>query len=179
VFVWVLLSSARTCILHHIIQAFIIHLLASSHHGTLHETLIRKNERCFFLRFKYASILMKKKGVLSPSAQEFFDVNEKKGVFAFGSRMLRCERKEGKVFFAFGSKNDNTGLIHSIGSNDRRKVILQGIHKSLQNITLFDIFLSDIMFLNYKKELKEHLSGLLTKLQDSLGCILQDYWDTL
>jgi hypothetical protein len=30
-------------------------------------------------------------------------MNEK-DVFSFGSKMLRCERKEGKVFFAFGSK---------------------------------------------------------------------------
>jgi hypothetical protein len=72
--------------------------------------------------------------------------------FAFGSRMLRCEQKEGKVFSAFDSKNGNTGFVHNKESNNKRKVMLQGIHKSLQNVTLFDNFLPDIMFFIYKKE---------------------------
>jgi hypothetical protein len=45
--------------------------------------------------------------------------------------MLRCERKEGKVFFTFGS-NGNTGFVHIKASDSRRKVILQGTHKCLQ-----------------------------------------------
>jgi hypothetical protein len=66
-----------------------------------------------------------------------FDVNEKKG---------RC--------FSPSDQKGNLGFIHSKESNDRRKVILQGIHKSLQNITFFDNFLSDIMFSITKRALR-------------------------
>jgi hypothetical protein len=52
------------------IQAFIRHLLASSHHDTLHETLTRKNERCFL-----------------PLTQVYFDTNEKEGRVFFRLRL--------------------------------------------------------------------------------------------
>jgi hypothetical protein len=61
-------------------------------------------------------------------------MNKKKGrmFLAFEQRMLRCERKEGKLFFAFGSKTGSIGFVHSKASNSGRKVILQGTHKCLQ-----------------------------------------------
>jgi hypothetical protein len=33
--------------------------------------------------------------------------------FVLNEKMLRCERKEGKVFFAFGSKIVSVGFVHS------------------------------------------------------------------
>jgi hypothetical protein len=82
--------------------------LASSHHGALHGKLMKKKGRCF-----------------SPSAQECFIVNKKKDVFAFGSKMLRCEQKEGKVFFAFCSKEIKWFRPHQ-SKRQHAKVKLQG-----------------------------------------------------
>jgi hypothetical protein len=47
--------------------------------------------------------------------------------FDFGPRVLRCERKEGKVFFGFG-------FVHSKADNNRikGKAALRSIHKYLQ-----------------------------------------------
>jgi hypothetical protein len=100
--------------------------------------------------------------------------------FAFGSRMLRCERKEGKVFFAFGSKDGNTGFIHSKASNSRRKEILQGTHKCLQRYYILrQCFATYNVFHLQKRalrasfrttakiarQLRKHSSGLLDKLR--------------
>jgi hypothetical protein len=43
--------------------------------------------------------------------------------------MLRCVRKEGKVFFAFGSKNISFVHIKAIHTDEKVKNILQGMDK--------------------------------------------------
>jgi hypothetical protein len=69
---------------------------------------------------------MKKKGkCFSPSTQECFIVNKNKDVFAFGSKMLHFEQKEGKVFFAFGSKEIKWFRPHQ-SKRQQAKVKLQG-----------------------------------------------------
>jgi hypothetical protein len=49
-------------------------------------------------------------------------------------KMLRCERKEGKVYFAFGSKITSVGFVHikAIHTEQKGKIILQYIHKIVQ-----------------------------------------------
>jgi hypothetical protein len=89
------------------------------------------------------------------------------------SKMLRRELKEGKVFFAFGSKNGNFGFAHSKTSNIRRKVILQGSYKCLQRYySLQQIFVGNNVLHLQKSALGSSL-GLLVKLQDNLGAFFR------
>jgi hypothetical protein len=50
--------------------------------------------------------------------------SEKEQIF-----MLRCVRKEGKVFFAFGSKRKISSTAKQVIHGQRGKDILQGTHK--------------------------------------------------
>jgi hypothetical protein len=52
------------------------------------------------------------------------EASEKEEIF-----MLRCVRKEGKVFFAFGSKRKFRPQQSRLYTNKRGKDILQGTHK--------------------------------------------------
>jgi hypothetical protein len=54
--------------------------------------------------------------------------------FDSGPKMLRCEQKEGKAFFAFGLKIWEHWFCPQQSKQQwkRSKVILQGIHKYLQ-----------------------------------------------
>jgi hypothetical protein len=61
--------------------------------------------------------------------------------FDFGPEVLRCEQKEGKVFFAFGSKKaESISFIHSKANNSgiKGKSALRGIHKYLQKTFTFN-----------------------------------------
>jgi hypothetical protein len=53
--------------------------------------------------------------------------------FGFGPKVLRCERKEGQVFFAFGSKSWEHWFRPQQSKQqwNKGKATLQGIHKYL------------------------------------------------
>jgi hypothetical protein len=66
------------------------------------------------------------------------------------------------VFFAFGSKNDNTSFVHRKTSNNRRKVILQGIHRCLQRYYILRHLFAEYNVFHLQKK--------------SSKSIFQDYW---
>jgi hypothetical protein len=88
VFAWVFYL--RHTLAYFITSFFCIHTdihytsVSSSHHGISHKTLTEKEMKVFAFNVKLLRY------------GPFFD---------FGPKVLRCEREEGKVFFAYGSKS--------------------------------------------------------------------------
>jgi hypothetical protein len=95
------------------------------------------------------------------------------------SKMLRCERKEGKAFFAFSSKMVTlvSSTTKQVTAEERKycKVLI----KVYKDITFFDNFLPDIMFFIYKKRALGASFRTTGKITRQPRSILQDYCDKL